>query len=56
MTTVGYGNVRPLTNLGSITCILTAFWGTFVAAIMVIAILDLFELTPEEQRIKDIIK
>jgi len=39
MTTVGYGNVSPVTALGRCTCILTAYWGTFVGAIMVIAIL-----------------
>ena len=55
MTTVGYGNVSPLTTLGRFTCVFTAYWGTFVAAIMVIAILDVFELLPQEQRVIDMV-
>jgi hypothetical protein len=53
MTTVGYGNVSPLTTLGRMVCIFTAYWGTFVAAIFVIAVTDIFELTPQEQRVID---
>ena len=55
MTTVGYGNVAPLTTLGRLTCMFTAYWGTFVAAVMVIAILDVFELSPQEQRVIDMV-
>jgi hypothetical protein len=55
MTTVGYGNVSPLTVLGRMVCITTAYWGTFVSTIMIIAILNFFEITEKEKKVISIV-
>jgi hypothetical protein len=45
MTTVGYGNVGPLTMLGRVIAVITAFWGSFILSLFVVAVTQLFELT-----------
>lgn len=54
-TTVGYGDSYPKTIGGQITCIASAFWGTFVISLLVLVIANVFELEDHESKaIKDI--
>ena len=55
MTTVGYGNVSPLTILGRLTCLFTAYSGFFITTIMIIAVLNLFELKESEKKVLSIV-
>lgn len=37
-TTVGYGDIYPHTIGGQLTCIVAAFWGTFIVSLLVLII------------------
>lgn len=43
-TTVGYGDIYPHTIGGQITCVITAFWGTFIISLLVLVISRVFKL------------
>lgn len=50
MTTVGYGDYFPMTNLGRIIGIITAFWGVFFVSLFVVALTNTLELEESEDR------
>ena len=39
LTTVGYGDYYPVTNLGRLIGIITAFWGVFFVSLFVVALM-----------------
>ncbi len=46
MTTVGYGDFFPISNLGRIIGILACLWGVFIVSIFVVTLTNLLEFTP----------
>ena len=44
MTTVGYGDIYPVTVFGRVIGIIAAFWGTFVISLLIIVATDVFSL------------
>ena len=38
ITTVGYGDIHPYTNLGRLICILTCMWGSVMMALVVVTV------------------
>jgi len=55
MTTVGYGDYYPRTNLGRILGIICCFWGVFLVSMMVVTLTMSSEFEPKEQRAFDIL-
>lgn len=45
MTTVGYGDYYPITNLGRLVNIFVSIWGTFLTSLMVVALQSLLVFT-----------
>jgi len=56
LTTVGYGDIFPITVLGKITAVCIALWGTFIVSLMVLVVTEVFELKPHEQKAINYIK
>ena len=50
MTTVGYGDMYPVTLFGRIIGIIAAFWGTFVISLLIIVAQEVFSLKITEQK------
>ena len=50
LTTVGYGDYYPVTNLGRLIGIITAFWGVFFVSLFVVALTNTLELEESELR------
>lgn len=55
-TTVGYGDIYPHTIGGQITCVITAFWGTFIVSLLVLVVANIFELSDDEKKAIKFIK
>ena len=50
MTTVGYGDYYPVSNLGRFIGIIACFWGVFIVSIFVVTLTNLLEFTKQEER------
>ena len=50
MTTVGYGDYYPITNLGRLVNIFVSIWGTFLTSLMVVALQNLLVFTDNEDK------
>lgn len=50
MTTVGYGDMYPVTTFGRIIGVICAFWGTFIISLLIIVATEIFALTINEQK------
>ena len=50
MTTVGYGDLYPVTLFGRIIGVIAAFWGTFLISLLIIVAADVFSLRVVEQK------
>jgi hypothetical protein len=50
MTTVGYGEFYPKTNMGRIFGIFICFWGVFIVSIFVISLTNLLAFDDNEER------
>ena len=48
MTTVGYGDVYPVTVFGRIVGIFCALWGTFIISLLIIVATEIFALSNVE--------
>jgi potassium intermediate/small conductance calcium-activated channel subfamily N protein 2 len=49
MTTVGYGDIFPVTHLGRLTTILACIWGMFIMSMIIVTLTNIITLTTEEQ-------
>ena len=50
MTTVGYGDIYPMTILGRVIAVIACLWGTFLTSLMVVALKISTEHSKQEQR------
>ena len=50
MTTVGYGDMYPVTFFGRIIGVIAAFWGTFVISLLIIVATEVFSLKITEKK------
>ena len=48
MTTVGYGDIYPITPFGRVIGVIAALWGTFVISLLIIVATEVFTLKPIE--------
>jgi potassium intermediate/small conductance calcium-activated channel subfamily N protein 2 len=48
MTTVGYGDIFPVTHLGRLTTILACIWGMFIMSMIIVTLTNIITLTSEE--------
>jgi hypothetical protein len=49
MTTVGYGDLSPCTCLGRFIACVTCIWGSFLMALCVVTVNNVFDLTHNQQ-------
>jgi len=56
MTTVGYGDIYPITIWGKVTIVAVALWGIFIVSLMVLVVTQIFELKPNEEKAVNYIK
>lgn len=50
MTTVGYGDYFPKTNMGRIIGLIIAFWGVFIVSLFVVSLSNMFEFDTGEMK------
>ena len=50
MTTVGYGDMYPVTDFGRFVAIICALWGTFIISLFIIVATEIFALSHIEQK------
>jgi len=50
LTSVGYGDVMPVSNFGRLIGIVTAFWGVLFTSLFVVALYNSLELQDGELR------
>lgn len=50
MTTVGYGDYYPKTNMGRIIGLIIAFWGVFIVSLFVVSLSNMFEFDSGEMK------
>jgi voltage-gated potassium channel Kch len=46
LTTAGYGDLYPRTQLGRITCMYLAMWGVILLSVMVVVMNNTFDMEP----------
>ncbi len=51
MTTVGYGDYFPKTNMGRVIGIIIAFWGVFIVSLFVVSLSNMFEFDQGELKV-----
>lgn len=51
MTTVGYGDYYPKTNMGRVVGIIIAFWGVFIVSLFVVSLSNMFEFDQGELKV-----
>jgi len=56
MTTVGYGDVYPKTNIGRLIGSFICFWGCILVSLFVVSISEALEFTSPQQNAFDLIK
>lgn len=49
MTTVGYGDIFPITHHGRVFTVLACIWGTFIVSILIVSLTTLMTLSNEEE-------
>lgn len=55
MTTIGYGDIFPITNFGRTICIVACIWGVFILSLFVVALTNTTEFTEKEEQVYDAI-
>jgi hypothetical protein len=50
MTTVGYGDFFPQTNIGRVVGIICSFWGVFIVSMFVVALTNMLEFNAPENK------
>ena len=55
MSTVGYGDYYPISNLGRVVGILACLWGVFIVSIFVVTLTNLLEFTKQEAKSYEIL-
>lgn len=50
MTTVGYGDMYPVTLFGRIIGVICAFWGTFIISLLIIVAENILALKVQEEK------
>jgi len=50
LTTTGYGDIYPKTNLGRFVGLILCFWGTFVVSFFVVTVNNMLTFTPQEEK------
>ena len=54
MTTVGYGDIYPKTNMGRLVGVVIALWGLFLVSIFTVTLSNLFTFTGGEKKAYDL--
>lgn len=54
MTTVGYGDFYPKTNIGRMVGIVIAFWGVFIVSLFVVSLSTMLDFDPGEKKAFDL--
>ena len=49
LTTVGYGDVHPHTELGRVVAVITAIWGAILISLIVVSTVKIFDLNSNEK-------
>jgi Ion channel len=50
MTTVGYGDIYPVTHLGRLTTIFACIWGMFIISMIIVTLTSIITLSNEEEK------
>jgi len=50
MTTVGYGDFYPKTNVGRAVGIICSFWGVFIVSLFVVSLTNMLEFDSPETK------
>jgi hypothetical protein len=50
ITTVGYGDIFPSTNMGRTLIMIAAIWGTFIISLVIVSVADIFKLSTNEEK------
>lgn len=50
MTTVGYGDIYPVSTMGKILCLLMCFWGNFLISLLIVSMAGVVEFDGGEQQ------
>lgn len=50
LTTVGYGDYAPISELGKVISIITAFWGGFIISLLIVSVGGIFSLSKKEEK------
>eukprot|EP01015_Nassula_variabilis_P020860 TRINITY_DN3666_c0_g1_i8.p1 TRINITY_DN3666_c0_g1~~TRINITY_DN3666_c0_g1_i8.p1 ORF type:complete len:566 (-),score=52.04 TRINITY_DN3666_c0_g1_i8:4-1701(-) len=53
MTTIGYGDIYPVTHLGRLTTVFACIWGIFILSLVVVTLNDNVKLTSEQSSAYD---
>jgi succinate-acetate transporter protein len=56
MTTVGYGDYYPKSNMGRLTGMIMSLWGVFIVSLFVITVTNLLEFSTLEKKSFDILE
>ena len=49
LTTVGYGDIYPVSTMGKILCLLMCFWGNFLISLLIVSMAGVIEFDGGEQ-------
>lgn len=50
MTTVGYGDIFPISTMGKCICVFMCFWGNFLTSLIIVSLAGLVEFKQSEDR------